>query len=137
MSNELTPSSPLLSGKLFAVLEEIQLRSARWNINSTIVDRFYGSASTAPASVFGNLIKNATSAHLPKIRKAQLGHAELEADVEETMVLLNDNGGFRPTLRPKEQAEFALGFYTQRAHYAAERRKRQIQGNAQQSEGGN
>src|SRR5690606_26047348 len=52
------------AGRLLAVLEQAQLRSANFRLNSTIVDRFYGSASTTPAYVFAPLIKPATVAHL-------------------------------------------------------------------------
>ncbi|MBE9570411.1 MAG: type I-C CRISPR-associated protein Cas8c/Csd1, partial [Proteobacteria bacterium] len=54
-------------GRLMAVLESIQ-KEALKGIKSTITDRFYGSASTAPASVFGRLLSG-SKAHLSKIRK--------------------------------------------------------------------
>ena len=45
-----------LCGRLLAVLERAQ-RAAIRNLNTTIVDRFYGTASTAPQSVFSRLIR--------------------------------------------------------------------------------
>lgn len=42
-------------GRLFAVLEKIQ-QEALGNVNATIKDKFYASASTFPASVFGSLV---------------------------------------------------------------------------------
>ena len=56
-----------LCGRLLAVLDAIQSRALN-NPNTTIVDRFYGSASSAPASVFGTLLHGA-QAHLSKLRK--------------------------------------------------------------------
>src|ERR1019366_2550532 len=59
--------------QLRAVLEEAQLRASRWRINATLVDRFYGGASTSPSTTLGGLLKQFTQAHLPKIRKNGLG----------------------------------------------------------------
>lgn len=106
-----------LSGRLLAVLEEAQLRASDFKINTTLVDRFYGSASTAPASVFGNLLRLATIAHLPEVGKT------LNELIEEVMSHLDEVGGFKKTHTLSEQAEFALGFYHQRAHFRAGRGK--------------
>jgi len=102
-----------LCGRLLAALEEAQ-QVATWNkshkrLKRTIVDRFYGSASTAPASVFGNLLHLASTAHLPGAGRM------LNRLVEEICSLIDEAGGFPKTLKLKEQADFALGFYHQRA----------------------
>ena len=116
-------SPPYLCGRLFAILEEAQQRASGWGLNTTLVDRFYGSASTAPASVFGTLIRAATTAHLPKLRKEQRGYRNVEELLENVAVQLSTTGGFPLTLTTKEQAEFALGFYHQRADFRAGRGK--------------
>jgi hypothetical protein len=54
-------------GRLLAVIERIQ-SAAIGNPNATLTDRYYGSASTAPASVFGVLLRM-TQPHLSKLRK--------------------------------------------------------------------
>jgi CRISPR-associated protein Csd1 len=100
-------------GRLLAVLDEIQY-SALGKINATLVDRFYGSASTAPASVFGTLISHAQP-HLAKIRKnpKKKGHSEaLKERLEEVLLKLES---FPKTLAIQDQALFALGYYHQRA----------------------
>ena len=62
-----------LCGRLLAVLEAIQTEAAKpRKLNSTIVDRFYGTASSAPASVFSTLLRLAR-AHLGKLRKEKPG----------------------------------------------------------------
>lgn len=113
-------------GRLLAVLEAIQQRasSSGRGVNTTLVDRFYGAASTAPATVFANLISMATKAHLPKLRRERkelfrlrsqdelLHIGDLMADI---CRIIDNAGGFPPPLHPKEQAVFALGFYHQRA----------------------
>lgn len=106
-----------LCGKLLSILEEAQLRAARWKINTTLVERFYGSASSAPTSVFGTLVRRATTDHFPKIRKQQLGFKDLEALMESVQSAIDQAGGYPKTLSLEGQAEFSLGFYHQRARF--------------------
>jgi len=113
-----------LCGKLLAILEEAQLRSARWRINTTLVDRFYGSASSAPMTVFGLLVSRATTDHFPKIRKNQLGYTDLENTMECVQTQIDESGGYPKTLTLAGQAEFSLGFYHQRAEFKKKRPKK-------------
>ena len=115
-TNRNTPG--YLCGMLLSILEEAQLRAARWKINTTLVDRFYGSASSAPVSVFGTLIRRATTDHFPKIRKQQLGYKDLEALMESVQSTIDQTGGYPKTLSLEGQAEFSLGFYHQRAKFS-------------------
>ena len=119
--------SPYLCGRLLAVLEATQRRasSSGRGVNSTLVDRFYGAASTAPASVFANLVNMATKAHLPKLRREgkelfrTRSSGEKAVNINELLTdvcdMINEAGGFPSPLKPEEQAQFALGFYHQRA----------------------
>jgi len=107
-----------LSGRLLAVLEEAQKRASGYTLKRTLVDRFYGAASTAPAATFGALLRLSTTAHLPKVGK------ELNQAVEEILSQLDEAGGFPRTLNLIGQAEFALGFYHQRAYFRANRVKK-------------
>ena len=103
-----------LCGRLFSVIEIIQ-KKALPGIKSTIVDRYYGTASSAPASVFGNLIRKAQH-HLAKLRKEESTtgmYYWLQSELEDIMVELND---FPATLSLKEQGLFALGYYQQKAY---------------------
>jgi CRISPR-associated protein Csd1 len=113
-----------LTGRLLSILEEAQLRSAHWRLNATLVDRFYGSASTAPAATFGPLIRQAETAHLPKIRRERLGYDRVRQELEQVLASLDTAGGFPTTLSLTQQGEFALGFYHQRALFSAEREAR-------------
>ena len=97
-----------LSGRLLAVLEEAQKRASSYTLRRTLVDRFYGAASTTPAATFGVLLRLSTTAHLPKVG-------------QEILSRLDEAGGFPRTLNLVGQAEFALGFYHQRAHFRANR----------------
>lgn len=118
--------APYNCGALLAILEAIQRRasSSGRGVNTTLVDRFYGSASTAPASVFANLISMATKAHLPKLRREnkeffKVRHQEESININDLLTEVCDKittaGGFPPPLKPEQQAEFALGFYHVRA----------------------
>ncbi|ODS34044.1 MAG: CRISPR-associated protein (Cas Csd1) [Candidatus Scalindua rubra] len=116
-----------LCGRLLSILEEAQLRPVLWKINTTLVDRFYGSASSAPASVFGTLVRRATTDHFPKIRKRQLGYKALEELMESVQSEIDHAGGYPKTLSLEGQAEFSLGFYHQRAKFGEERAKNKKQ----------
>lgn len=98
-------------GRLLAVLEDIQRRAI--DPNTTLVDRYYGTASTAPASVFGNLLRTAQS-HLGKLRRSEETRGfgvNRQKELGEIMSQLDD---FPNTLSAQQQALFALGYYQQR-----------------------
>ncbi len=102
-----------LCGRLLGVLEIVQVEAFKPStINSTIVDRFYGTASSAPASVFGKLLRG-VQPHLTKLRKEKHGTFEAMAkQLEEVQCGLT----FYPkTLTLEEQGFFALGYYHQKA----------------------
>ena len=101
------------------------MRASRWRINATLVDRFYGGASTSPSTTLVGLLKQATQAHMPKIRKAGFGYEELEQTLESVTKGIDQFGGFPATLTLRQQGEFALGFYLRRAAFRAARPKRE------------
>lgn len=114
------PEAAYHCGRLLAELEELQ-RAAIPGVKATLVDRYYGSASSTPASVFGNLMRN-SNAHLGKIRKERPGvGVAIQRRIEEITTNIGDR--FPNTLTMREQAVFALGYYHQRAHNRAERNK--------------
>ncbi|MEK6542143.1 MAG: type I-C CRISPR-associated protein Cas8c/Csd1 [Pseudomonadota bacterium] len=97
-------------GRWFAELEAIQ-QHALPGLNATIRDRFYGSASSAPARTFPVLIRNAMN-HLATLRKEGKagGHEKrLEA------IIAGVDHGLPRSLRIEDQARFAIGYYHQRA----------------------
>lgn len=98
-------------GRLLAVMEEVQ-RLAVPGINATIVDRFFGTASAAPASVFPRLIRGAQP-HLAKLRRDRQGaHDALQRRLEDIQGGLS---AFPKVLSLEDQGWFALGYYHQRA----------------------
>lgn len=104
-------SSAYQCGRLLAVLEDIQRRAI--NPNTTLVDRYYGTASTAPASVFGNLLRNAQS-HLGKLRRSSSDRGFGVNRQKELGEIMSKLDGFPNTLSAQEQALFGLGYYQQR-----------------------
>ena len=106
------PSPAYHCGRLLAVIEQVQ-RAALPGVNATIVDRFYGAASSTPGVVFGTLLRGAQP-HLSRLKRDNRGaHERLQRDLEEVIARI---GGWPATLTLQEQALFSLGYYHQRAH---------------------
>jgi len=104
-------------GRLLAQLEQIQRAAQGKGINTTLVDRYYGAASSAPARVLGSLIHGA-QAHLSKLRKDQRKRSAYEAlqkNLEEIISHLPPEN-LPKTLTLQQQSLFALGYYHQRAN---------------------
>jgi len=100
-----------LCGRLLAVLEAVQ-RTAIPDAKTTITDRFFGAASSAPASVFGPLLRGA-QAHLSKLRRERPStHQALVRKLEDIQVGLS---AFPKILTLEQQGFFSLGYYHQRA----------------------
>ena len=102
-------------GRLFAELEDIQ-RQALGGVNAPIGDKYFGSASASPASVFGILLAGAQN-HLSDLRKNREGawHGA-QKRLEDILAQIVD---FPKTLPLREQALFSLGYY----HHRAAKRK--------------
>lgn len=104
-----------LCGRLFAVLESIQRAASEREINRTITDSFFGTAASAPASVFGRLIRR-SQAHMAKLRrgteKKRSAYQALQSRLEEVQGKLKT---FPKILKLEDQGHFGLGYYHQRA----------------------
>lgn len=97
-------------GRWFAELEAIQ-QHALPTLNATIRDRFYGSASSAPARTFPVLIRNAMN-HLASLRKdGKAGGHEKRLEA----IIAGVDPGLPRSLNIEDQARFAIGYYHQRA----------------------
>ncbi len=108
-----------LCGRLLAVLEQLQFLAV--SPKATLIDRFYGTASTAPASVFSRLLKGA-QAHLGKLRKEKPGaHGTIQERLESIM---SNMSAFPKVLTLEQQGWFSLGYYHQRAWDRAQAKAR-------------
>jgi len=105
-----------LLGRLFAVLECIQYQ-ALGDINAGIADRYYGSASAVPFSVFPRLLAGARH-HLSRLRKDKPGLAvNLDKDLGEIIAALPQN--YPRHFSIDEQGRFSIGYYQQKQSYFA------------------
>lgn len=94
-------------GRLFSALEKIQ-EEASPGLNATIRDRFYGTASSSPVTVFANLMK-LKNHHLAKLEEGRKRY--FEKLIGQIMSDIND---FPPHLSLADQGRFAIGYYHQR-----------------------
>ncbi|GAB1666857.1 hypothetical protein Mh1961_00750 [Mannheimia haemolytica] len=114
--NKESDNQAYLLGRLFAVLERIQSQ-ALGELNAGIADRYYGSASAVPFSVFPRLLSGAKH-HLSRLRKDKGGMAvNLDKDLGEIIASLPEN--FPRHLSIDEQGRFAIGYYHQKQSYFA------------------
>ena len=106
-------STAYVCGRLMAVFERAQW-GALGEVNANVVDRYYGTASTAPGLVFPRLFKSARQ-HISKLENDKPGMAtNIEKDLES---LCRQVKNIPHLLKLDQQGEFALGFYHQRAEY--------------------
>jgi CRISPR-associated protein Csd1 len=118
-------------GRLLAQLENIQ-KAALGDINTTLIDRYYGAASNTPGKVFGELVKD-SQAHFRKLRTTKPGvHEALQQKLEAIMVKLPADK-FPNTLTMQQQSIFALGYYHQRAKNREEAIARKAEKEAQKA----
>lgn len=103
--DEQKTNNAYLLGRLFAVLEKVQ-QEAIPGANSTIKDRYYGSASATPRSVFPMLLRLAQH----HVAKAEYGHFS-DRRIAQIMDGLSE---FPAHLNMEGQSQFALGYYQQR-----------------------
>lgn len=98
-------------GRLFAALEKIQAE-AMGDVSATIRDRYYGAASSTPASVFPTLMK-LKNHHLSKLdnRGRAFNLEKIIGDVISNISL------FPSRLSLLEQGMFAIGYYHQRQDF--------------------
>ncbi|MDO4276350.1 MAG: type I-C CRISPR-associated protein Cas8c/Csd1 [Eubacteriales bacterium] len=105
--NEETNDRAYVLGRIFAVLEAIQ-EDANRGINATIRDKYFNSASAAPATIFPVLFKLKNS-HIRKLENpgARVNYEKL---ITELMGKIDE---FPLRLSLEEQGKFDLGYYHQ------------------------
>lgn len=105
--NEQSINIPYTLGRLFSVLEDIQLR-ANPGINATIKDKYFNAAASTPATIFP-LLNNLSEKHLRKLESGW--RIYYEKQLYAVMGILSENYPTRLTL--PEQGAFYLGYYHQ------------------------
>lgn len=107
--NEASNETPYVLGRLFAVLEAVQM-DANPGINATIRDRYFNSACATPAFVFPILLKLKNS-HMRKLERDKAG-----SKIYYEKLLTEIMGKFKAfpkQLSLEEQGKFILGYYHQ------------------------
>lgn len=105
--NENSKNIPYTLGRLFSVYEEIQ-QAANPGINTTIKDRYFGSAAAMPATVFP-ILSNLAQKHLRKLSDAQRVYLD-----KKVMTLKSVLGEQYPAhMSLPEKGSFDLGYYHQ------------------------
>lgn len=107
-----------LLGRLFAAYEQAQTAALGSKVNSTIKDKFYGSASAQPRKVFA-LLESGSANHLSKVGKQSPGRrVNLEKLIGVIMDKMEPGGDpFPASLPAEDQALFGLGYYHQRNEF--------------------
>ena len=107
-----------LLGRLFATYEQVQRAALGSKVNSTIKDKFYGSASAQPRKVFA-MLESGSANHLSKLGKQSRGFkVNLEKQIGEIMDrMAPDQDPFPASLSSEDQALFGLGYYHQRNEF--------------------
>jgi CRISPR-associated protein Csd1 len=117
-------------GRLLAVLGEAQQKAHEYKLEGPgVAERYFGTASTAPGSVFPLLIR-LNRHHLSKIGKSDRYKGDeryIEEAIQQILVLFrpeenNQPPSFPRVLNLQAQGRFALGFYQQQAADDAARR---------------
>jgi CRISPR-associated protein Csd1 len=112
---------PYRLGRLLAVIDRLQ-QDALGSVNATLVDRYYGSASSTPEAVFPTLLRRSQH-HLGKLRREKPG---LAVNTEKLLqAVVTDLQRFPKTMTLEEQGLFALGFYHQRQDFYTKKEESQ------------
>lgn len=100
-------------GRLFAVLEKIQLEAAGGPVNATIRDRYYASASNTPAAAFPTLLRLSVH-HMKKIGQERPGR-RVQFDKLLSNIMANvPSDGLPARLNLEDQGRFAVGYHHQK-----------------------
>lgn len=112
-------------GRLFALIERAQLAALGDGINATVKDKFLSAAAATPGRVFPNLLMNAESHHLKRLRNGHSGadwikdadHAKrvaagLGRDIGQLWASLSDTAAMQHST--EEQGLFLIGYYQER-----------------------
>ena len=105
--NEKSTNTPYVLGRLFSLLETVQETSAK-NLNRTIKDSYFTSASTTPALIFPKLIELYMK-HLKKLDKGR--QVYYDRQVTELLSMID---GYPKRFTSDEKWAFILGYYQQR-----------------------
>ena len=125
LNNE-TDNKPYAMGRLFAVLEHLQMRASDSDLNTTIRDRYFTRACANPATVFPTLLKLSinhsrkleSSTYFEKLKTELLGKLDVENPFPQALPL-------------DDQGRFILGYYHQTQVFYTPKSEREEESNDQ------
>jgi len=107
MSLDRTRTEPAYRlGRLFAALEKTQRDALGGELNASIRERFFASASATPGVVFPRLLRTYQH-HLARMEKGKVGREMLVREILDPLT------NFPSHLNLTEQGLFAIGYYHQ------------------------
>jgi CRISPR-associated protein Csd1 len=122
-------------GRLLAIFDDLQMKAHEYQLEGAgVVERYYGSAASAPNSAFG-ILWRLHQHHLKKVsRQGDRGKAAAEAIKRRIAEIACRFPQPKPNLPPsfprtfdlQAQGRFALGFYQQKAADDAARRTHRV-----------
>ncbi|KNY27429.1 type I-C CRISPR-associated protein Cas8c/Csd1 [Pseudobacteroides cellulosolvens] len=121
--NESLTNSAYRLGRLFSLLEKAQKDAIGKGINAGISDKYFGSASATPATVFPILLRLYRH-HKSKLQKEGKG-GYIDMRIQDVM---NGLDSFPAHLNLEEQGMFVLGYYHQnQANYTKVEKEEDVQ----------
>ncbi len=111
--NEESTDRAYVLGRVLAVAERMQLLAQPQGLNRTIVDRFYGMASTRPKLVFSLILEGYGYHRRKALRDIPPAAARMDK-LFGALLLKLDVHSLDAAMPLEEQARFGLGYYHQR-----------------------
>jgi CRISPR-associated protein Csd1 len=129
--NKESTNKPYVLGRLFAILERLQQQASGGNLNSTIRDRYFASASANPKSVFPTILKLSMH-HAAKLEEGSKVYFEkLKTDI---IGKLDEEEPFPATLSLDDQGRFILGYYHQTQDFFTSKKNTQAENDENKKE---
>ena len=109
--NEACSYQPYVLGRLFAMMEKIQLASADWTLNRTIKDSYFTAASTTPKNIYAKLFP-LSEYHMKKLLRNKPGLAAVYSREKNELIHKLD-APIPARFTPEETDCFYIGYYHQ------------------------
>lgn len=109
--NENCDYMPYVLGRLFRVMEEIQLASAGWKLNRSIKDSYFNAAASTPKNAFSKLFP-LSNYHLKKLMRDKPNLGKRLGDTESTLIA-RITTPIPARFTPEETNCFYIGYYHQ------------------------
>jgi len=121
--NENCTYPPYLLGRLFSVMEQIQLASADWKLNRTIKNSYFTSVTATPKNIFAKLFP-LNEYHMEKLKRDKKFLAR-NLEVEKNAILAMLTTPIPTRFTPDEVDCFYIGYYHQNCKKGTENNQKE------------